>query len=88
MPVWPRQEDFSDFDSYDAVAVHCQEEIDTQNMTGTTSTTANGLVSRLIKLNVLSEMTGYARNRRFRYAPYIALFNDMGPGEDAPQGGI
>jgi hypothetical protein len=35
----------------------------------------------------LSEMTGYARNRRFRYAPYIALFNDMGPGEDAPQGG-
>ena len=27
-------------------------------------------------LGVLSEMTGYARNRRFRYALYIALFND------------
>jgi hypothetical protein len=40
-----------------------------------------------MKLNVLSEMTGYARNRRFRYAPYIALFNDMGPGEDPPQAG-
>jgi hypothetical protein len=29
---------------------------------------------------VLSELTGYARNRRFRYAPYIALFNEAGPG--------
>jgi hypothetical protein len=33
-----------------------------------------------VKLGVLSEMTGYARNRRFRYAPYIALFNEAGPG--------
>jgi hypothetical protein len=24
-------------------------------------------------------MTGYTRNRRFRYAPYIALFNDGAP---------
>jgi hypothetical protein len=39
------------------------------------------------KLNVLSEMTGYARNRRFRYAPCIALFNDTGPGENSPQAG-
>ncbi len=44
-------------------------------------------VTRLIKPNALSEMIGYARNRRFRYAPYIALFKDMGPGEDSPQGG-
>jgi len=58
-----------------------------QKMTGTTYAAANGLVSRLVKLNVLSEMTGYARNRRFRYAPYIALFNDTGPGEDSPQAG-
>jgi hypothetical protein len=29
---------------------------------------------------VLSEMTGYARNRRFRYAPYIALFNEAKSG--------
>ena len=42
---------------------------DVQKMTGTTYAAANGLVSRLVKLEVLSEMTGYARNRRFRYAP-------------------
>jgi Fic family protein len=49
---------------------------DVQAMTGTTYAAANGLVSRLVQLGILSEMTGYARNRRFRYAPYIALFND------------
>jgi Fic family protein len=52
---------------------------DVQQMTGTSYAAANGLVSRLVKLDVLSEMTGYTRNRRFRYAPYIALFNDAGP---------
>jgi hypothetical protein len=35
---------------------------------------ANTLVARLADLGILSEMTGYARNRRFRYAPYIDLF--------------
>ncbi len=52
------------------VAVH-----DVQKMPGTTYATANSLVSRLVKLGVLSEMTGYARNRRFRCAPNINLFN-------------
>ncbi|MFT3800111.1 MAG: Fic family protein [Burkholderiaceae bacterium] len=47
-----------------------------QQMTGTTFAAANTLVSRLVRHGVLHEMTGYARNRRFRYAPYIALFND------------
>jgi Fic family protein len=47
---------------------------DVQRMTGTTYAAANGLVSRLVEAGVLSEMTGYARNRRFQYAPYIALF--------------
>jgi len=56
---------------------------DVQKMTGTTYAAANSLVSRLVQLDVLSEMTGYARNRRFRYAPYIALFNDAGPGGGA-----
>ena len=51
---------------------------DVQKMTGTTYAAANSLVSRLVKLGVLGEMTGYARNRRFRYAPYIALFSDGG----------
>lgn len=50
---------------------------DVQGLTGTTYAAANSLVSRLVKLGVLSEMTGYARNRRFRYASYIGLFNDV-----------
>jgi Fic family protein len=65
------------------VAVH-----DVQNMTGTAYAAANGLVSRLVKLGVLSEMTGYARNRRFRFAPYIVLFNEATPtgeAEEAPE---
>ena len=57
---------------------------DIQQMTGTTYAAANNLVSRLVKLGVLSEMTGYARNRRFRYAPYIELFSDSAP---EPEGG-
>jgi Fic family protein len=52
---------------------------DVQAMTGTTYAAANNLVARLVDLGVLSEMTGYTRNRRFRYAPYIALFNDGAP---------
>jgi len=58
---------------------------DVQKMTGTTYAAANSLVSRLVKLGVLSEMTGYARNRRFRYAPYIALFSDAVPGGGAAE---
>jgi Fic family protein len=49
---------------------------DVRQLTGTTFAAANSLVGRLATLGVLAEMTGYARNRRFRYAPYIALFND------------
>lgn len=52
-------------------------------LTGTTYAAANNLVSRLVSVGVLSEMTGYARNRRFRYAPYIALFNDVAPDDQA-----
>lgn len=48
---------------------------DVRKLTGTTYAAANKLVSRLVDLQVLNEVTGYARNRRFRYAPYIALFN-------------
>ena len=48
-------------------------------LTGTTYSAANSLVSKLVTLGVLSEMTGHARNRRFRYAPYIALFSDPPP---------
>lgn len=47
-------------------------------MTGTTYVAANNLVARMVGLGLLSEMTGYARNRRFRFEPYVALFaNDI-----------
>ena len=58
---------------------------DVQQMTGTTYAAANNLVSRLVTIGVLSEMTGYARNRRFRYAPYIALFSDLAPPAEEDQ---
>ncbi len=52
---------------------------DVRKLTGTTYAAANNLVSRLVRLGILSEMTGFARNRRFRYAPYIALFTEGAP---------
>ena len=36
--------------------------------------TANKVVERFVKLGLLEEMTGFQRNRRFRYAPYLAMF--------------
>jgi Fic family protein len=56
---------------------------DVKQVTGTTYAAANELVSRLTELGVLEEMTGYARNRRFRYASYIALFSDTTPAPEA-----
>ena len=49
-----------------------------QELTGTTYAAANQLVSRLEHLGILLEITGYARNRRFRYEPYVALFGENG----------
>jgi Fic family protein len=49
---------------------------DVRKLTGTTYAAANVLVSRLADLGILHEMTGYTRNRRFRYDPYVALFAD------------
>jgi Fic family protein len=36
--------------------------------------TASKVVERFVNLGLLEEMTGFQRNRRFRYAPYLALF--------------
>jgi Fic family protein len=47
-----------------------------EKLIGTTYASANNLVARLVEQKILVEMTGYARNRRFRYGPYISLFND------------
>lgn len=49
---------------------------DIKGMTGTTYAAANTLVAKLVELGILMEMTGYARNRRFRYEPYVRLFTD------------
>ncbi|MHB8462111.1 MAG: Fic family protein [Vulcanimicrobiaceae bacterium] len=39
-----------------------------------TSASANNLVTRLEGIGVLRETTGFARNRRFRFDPYLRLF--------------
>ncbi len=45
--------------------------------------TANSVVGRLEDLGVLEEMTGFRRNRRFAYRPYLSLFEDAtAPGEE------
>lgn len=37
---------------------------------------ANNLVNRLAEAGVLREITGYARNRRFRFDPYLRIFEE------------
>lgn len=49
---------------------------DIKALTGTTYAAANTLVARLVEQGILVEMTGYTRNRRFRYEPYVRLFTD------------
>jgi Fic family protein len=47
---------------------------DVRDLIGTTYPAANQLIERLTELGILAEITGQARNRRFRYNPYITLF--------------
>lgn len=47
-----------------------------QALIGTTFAAANNVVSRLSRVGILHEVTGYARNRRFRYEPYVRLFSE------------
>ena len=49
---------------------------DVERITGTSYQASNRLVARLAKLGILREITGHARNRRFRYEPYVSLFSD------------
>ena len=43
-------------------------------MTETSFTAANQLMQKFVSYEMLSEITGQTRNRRFRYNEYIALF--------------
>jgi Fic family protein len=43
---------------------------------GVSAVSANILVNRLVEAGVLREITGYARNRRFRFDPYLKLFEE------------
>ena len=45
-------------------------------LTGTSFAAANQLVARMTELGILREVTGYTRNRRFRYEPYVRLFTE------------
>jgi hypothetical protein len=46
-----------------------------RDLIGFTYTAANQLVDRMVEIGVLEEITGQARNRRFRYGAYISLFD-------------
>lgn len=48
---------------------------DVRGITQTSFQAANTAVQRLIEIGILKEITGHARNRRFLYAPYVALFS-------------
>ena len=45
---------------------------------GLTPAGANQIVNRLEGIGLLREITGYARNRRFRFEPYLRLFEETG----------
>ncbi|MBI4881059.1 MAG: Fic family protein [Planctomycetes bacterium] len=49
---------------------------DVQALLGTTFAGANQIVQRLVDLDVLREITGHARHRRFRYDAYVHLFDE------------
>jgi len=49
---------------------------DVQSICSVSEVTAHRLVQRLVAAGILNEITGYARNRRFRYDAYVNLFAD------------
>ena len=49
---------------------------DIQTLLGGTYPAASNVVSRLTKLGILREITGYRRNRLFQYESYIQIFSE------------
>jgi Fic family protein len=49
---------------------------DVRELTGISFASANSIVRRLEQHGILEEVTGYSRNRRYRYGPYVKLFQD------------
>jgi hypothetical protein len=43
---------------------------------GLTYPTAASALDRMKKLRIVTELTGYKRNRVFAYAPYVALLSE------------
>ncbi|MBQ3353148.1 Fic family protein, partial [Candidatus Saccharibacteria bacterium] len=41
---------------------------------GISSTAINVLLSELVKLGILEEITGFSRNRLYQYSEYLGLF--------------
>lgn len=57
-----------------------------RGITGTSFVAANQLASRLVDLGILEEVTGYRRNRVFRYGAFIRLFEEGPPGSGEAAG--
>ncbi len=51
-----------------------------QTMLGTTYPSASNVVTKMVSLGILIEITGNRRNRLFRYEPYIQLFSETQAG--------
>jgi Fic family protein len=49
--------------------------------------TANRIVEQLTALDLLREVTGWQRNRRYRYDPYLALFDALAVTRETEAGG-
>ncbi len=47
-----------------------------KELLGITQAGANNIVNRLVEIDLLKEITGYARNRRFRFDPYLRFSKD------------